>query len=300
MSNSEDSTSPENVKWQTAWFALVSLGLAAMMQPCGNVLGQRTKNHRFYIRASPVVCAADMVQFIAFVLLGFSHDPQVWLRNVKFELRERFEGESGAKDREAAENSIIIRWILMIMGAYVFQVIKLMAMRGVPWTQAWAMMFAISILFGEILILLVHFLNLDDGSTSTPPRWRSYKISDALDHIGIIAISLQFAISYGTLYIFVLRMSDLLRSKGLPNYIYLTIVLIFMWISLLPLLPVFRRYIKRHFIKSLRPHDLCIYEATVPSSPGYEIAATKRHLLYSLGCFAIIFFFAHPLFDYAS
>ncbi|KAE8342692.1 hypothetical protein BDV24DRAFT_162225 [Aspergillus arachidicola] len=150
--NFPDSPSPENVKWQTAWFALVSLGLAAMMQPCGNVLGQRTKNHRFYIRASPVVCAADMVQFIAFVLLGFSHDPQVWLRNVKFELRERFEGESGAKDREAAENSIIIRWILMIMGAYGFQVIKLMAMRGVPWTQAWAMMFATSILFGEVLL----------------------------------------------------------------------------------------------------------------------------------------------------
>ncbi|KAE8323845.1 hypothetical protein BDV39DRAFT_130112 [Aspergillus sergii] len=201
MSNLEDSPSPANVKWQTAWFALVSLGLAAMMQPCGNVLGQRTKNHRFYIRASPIACAADMVQFIAFVLLGFSRDPQVWLRNVKFELRERFEGESGAKDREAAENSIIIRWILMIMGAYVFQVIKLMAMRGVPWTQAWAMMFAISILFGEILILLVHFLNFDDGSTSTPPLWRSYKISDALDHIGIIVISLQFTISYG-LFIF--------------------------------------------------------------------------------------------------
>ncbi|KAE8318169.1 hypothetical protein BDV41DRAFT_523635 [Aspergillus transmontanensis] len=294
MSNSEDSPSPENVKWQTAWFALVSLGLAAMMQPCGNVLGQRTKNHRFYIRASPVVCAADMVQFIAFVLLGFSHDPQVWLRNVKFELRERFQGESGAKDRETAENSIIIRWILMIMGAYVFQVIKLMAMRGVPWTQAWAMMFAISILFEEILILLVHFLNLNDGSTSTTPLWRSYKISDALNHIGIIAISLQFTISYGTLYIFVLRMSDLLRYKGLPNYIYLTIVLIFVWISLSPLLPVFRRYIKRLFIKSSRPHDLHIYEATVPSSPGYELAATKRHLHYSLGCFAIISFSLTP------
>ncbi|GMF76543.1 unnamed protein product [Aspergillus oryzae] len=292
--NFPDSPSPENVKWQTTWFALVSLGLAAMMQPCGNVLGQRTKNHRFYIRASPVVCAADMVQFIAFVLLGFSPDPQVWLRNVKFELRERFEGESGAKDREAAENAIIIRWILMIMGAYVFQVIKLVAMRGVPWTQAWAMMFVISILFGEILILLVHFLNLDDGSTSTPPLWRSYRFSNAVDHIGLIAISLQFAISYGSLYIFVHKMNDLLRYKGLPDYVNFTILVIFIGVSLSPSFPGYWRYNVRLFTKLLRPHDLHIYETTVPLNHGGEIGATKRYWLYSLGCFAIISFSLTP------
>jgi hypothetical protein len=206
---SSDSSSDE-VRWQVAWFALVALGLAAMVQPCGNVLSRKEKNHRFYIRASPIVCVADMVHFIALVFLGFSWHLPTWLYNIKFELKRRFEGEPGAKDREAAENSIGIRWILMILGAYQFQAIKLIGMRGIPWTQAWAIMFAISILFGEILILLVRYLNLNDGSTYTyRPQWRwnryryrnmDTNLSDSFYLMEIIPIVLQFAISYGPLF----------------------------------------------------------------------------------------------------
>jgi hypothetical protein len=114
--------------------------------------------------------------FITFIVLGFSSDPQRWLRNIKFELRERFEGESGVRDRTVAENSTIIRWMLLILGASQFQTIKLMAMEGILWTQAWAMMFTISIVFGEVLILLVRSLSLQGGSADTVPLWCSYLV----------------------------------------------------------------------------------------------------------------------------
>ncbi|KAL3473714.1 hypothetical protein BJX99DRAFT_272131 [Aspergillus californicus] len=227
MSDSENSSPPE-VKWQVAWFALLALGLAAMLQPCGNVLSQKAKNYRFYIRVSPIVCIADVAEFIAFILLGFSRDPQTWLQNIKFELRERFEGEDGVKDRERAENSIIIRWMLMILGASLCNVIKLMAMQGIPWTQAWAMMFAISIVFGEVLILFVRFLSLDDRSAHTLPAWRGYKISDALDHVGLIPFSLQFTLSYCTLFSFLFQLIMLTNESHRPhtaNYMPLQMII---------------------------------------------------------------------------
>ncbi|KAJ5455022.1 hypothetical protein N7530_002362 [Penicillium desertorum] len=259
MSDLENSSSPQEVEWQVAWFALLALGLAAMLQPCGNVLCQKANNHRFYIRASPVVCIVDVAQFIAFILLGFSCNPQAWLQNIKFELRQRFEGEDGAKDREKAENSIIVRWILMILGASLFNAIKLMMMQGIPWTQAWAMMFAISIVFAEVLILLVRFLSLDGSSAhTTPPAWRSYKISNVLDHIGIIPISLQFAVSYWTFFSFVLDPEGLPKHGPAGVAVGVTFGIIF-----------------------LIPTGLEIIKGRIPGEfKGYQ--------LYSLGCFAVI------------
>jgi hypothetical protein len=85
----------------------------------------------------------------------------------------------------------------MILGAIPLQIIKLMAMQGIPWTKVWAMMFGISIVFGEVLILLVRALSLDDGSADEQPAWRRHKLSDALVHIDAIPFSLQFAFSWG-------------------------------------------------------------------------------------------------------
>jgi hypothetical protein len=187
-----DSISSE-VKWQVPFFALLALALGAMMQPCGNVLRTKARNHRFYIRASPIVCIADVAQFLFFILLGYDSDRNIWLKNIKFELKDRFSSESGAKDKGPAENSLVLRWILLILGASQFQVVKLMAMRGIPGTQTFAMMFGVAIIFGEVLILLVRSLDLDHGVVNTPPAWRSYKISKNLDGIRKFFTSLQSA-----------------------------------------------------------------------------------------------------------
>lgn len=128
LANHNADSIPSEVKWQVPFFALLALALGAMMQPCGNVLRTKARNHRFYIRASPIVCIADVAQFLLFVLLGYNSDRNIWLRNIKFELKERFSSESGATDKSPVENSLVLRWILLILGASQFQVVKLMAM----------------------------------------------------------------------------------------------------------------------------------------------------------------------------
>ncbi|OIW24904.1 hypothetical protein CONLIGDRAFT_673150 [Coniochaeta ligniaria NRRL 30616] len=171
------------VKWQVAWWALVPLALAAMTQPCGRVLDQETKNCRFYTRASPLVCISDVVIFLAMLVLGTVNEPPArWLDNAKYEIRRRFQGEA-AGDPEAAESTLLVRWVLLIVGGVPCQTIKLVAMSGIPLTKTWASMYFISIIFGEVLIILDRRLNQkrDDAiaavqhQTAIIPSWRRSK-----------------------------------------------------------------------------------------------------------------------------
>ncbi|KAJ5633229.1 hypothetical protein N7490_009568 [Penicillium lividum] len=206
-----------------------------MTQPCGSILCMKSRNHRFYIRASPIVCIADVIQFTLFVLLGSSRNPKVWLLNIKFELKERFQGESGARDKEAADNSILMRWILMILGASQFQAIKLMAMEGIPWTQAWAMMFGISIVFGEVLILLTRFLKLDGSSANTIPAWRRYTLSNTLDYVAPLVVLIAFFTSMVSIAIFYIGLFD--GNPGLLNELGLISIIATIAISVVVLVP---------------------------------------------------------------
>ncbi|RSL80241.1 hypothetical protein CDV31_017137, partial [Fusarium ambrosium] len=131
-----------------------------------------------------------MAHFFVLSFLAFDPDRHIWLQNIKFELKKRFERDSRANDRKDTDIANGIRGVLMILGGS-FQTVKLMAMRGIPWTQAWALMFMISIVFGEVLILLMRFLDFRNASI---PTWRNpigHRTSVILDCMAIIPIMLQ-------------------------------------------------------------------------------------------------------------
>jgi hypothetical protein len=180
------------VSWQVAWWALVPLAISAMTQPCGSVLRRGSGSTRFFFRASPVICIADVFQFLLFILLGFSRDRRKWLRNIKYELKLRFEGEEGTLDLTNAENTIIMRWVLLGVGGIPCQTIKLVAMQGIPLTKTWALIFFISIIFGEVLILAARRLNVHQDDTIRRPLWRRTFLTGIIDDLAIIPISFQF------------------------------------------------------------------------------------------------------------
>lgn len=159
--------------WQVAWWSLVPLALAAMTQPCGNVLGRREPNFRFYARSSPIICILDVADFLAVIALGLSPNRRVFARNVKYELMRRFEGEATSGDAEAAESTRLMRWFLLVLGGVACQTVKLVAMEGIPWTKTWGLIHAISIVFGEVLSLFHSRLSTSNRHVELPkPSWR--------------------------------------------------------------------------------------------------------------------------------
>lgn len=89
-----------------------------MTQPCGNVLGRAERNFRFYSRASPIVCVADVVHFLMGMALGLSLDHRTPAPNFKFELHRRFSsagdgGNGGGDGFSSMERTRVTRWVLL-------------------------------------------------------------------------------------------------------------------------------------------------------------------------------------------
>jgi len=170
----------DQVAWYTAWWALIPLAIAAMTQPCGRVLGQAEGNFRFYSRASPVFCIADVVHFIILIGLGFNLRPRLFKRNIKYELKKRF-ADSAQGDIAGAEKSRTIRWVLLALGGVPCQTVKLMVMEGVFWTKAWALIFALSIVFGEVVLVCARIVDTNHDIHLPKPKWRERSWAVHLD-----------------------------------------------------------------------------------------------------------------------
>ncbi|KAK0649319.1 hypothetical protein B0T16DRAFT_409834 [Cercophora newfieldiana] len=200
----------DTVSWQAAWWALVPLSIGAMVQPCGKVLDSNSGNLRFYIRASPVICAVDCAHFLVVLLLGFSVDLRLFARNVKYELNRRFGGEGFGGDSQSAQDSRTARLCLLVISSIPCQTVKLVAMTGIPWTKAWALMFLVSILSMEVFSVLAksYALPANGSSISIPlPRWRRYlstwrpvPMLSGSQSILHLALSLHYGISVLVLF----------------------------------------------------------------------------------------------------
>ncbi|KAF9770628.1 hypothetical protein IL306_011801, partial [Fusarium sp. DS 682] len=125
-----------------------------MTQPVGRVF-DRPPEDRFWIRSSPLHCAADMLLFWGVLLARYIAQPERSWRHYQDELAYRFRDENHnvVQPRHDAERSVLGRWILLFLGGIPCQTIKLLAMRGIPFTQAAALMFFVSFVLGEVLIL---------------------------------------------------------------------------------------------------------------------------------------------------
>jgi len=158
-----------------------------MTQPCGKVLGRSENNFRLYSRASPIICIADVVYFLALVGLGFSYNRRVFLRNIKYELRHRF-ADGVYDDTTNAEKSLVIPWSLVVLGGIPCQTIKLMAMDGLFWQDLGFDVYCFNF-FGEIVLVLARHFDTNHMIHLSKPKWRRRPWAAYLD----LAFHIPFA-----------------------------------------------------------------------------------------------------------
>ena len=181
--NTESSPHENEVTWQTALFALMPLALGAMTQPVGAVLDE-PDDDRFWIRSSSILCIADIVYFF-FRYIGRCVKDRRFLHNFKVESARRFrlgdyrshpvyryrDSSADPTQHTELERAVIVRWILMIIGGIPCQTIKLITMRGIPVTKAVAVMFVISLVFGEAVHISALAMFSDPNASLRTTQW---------------------------------------------------------------------------------------------------------------------------------
>jgi hypothetical protein len=143
-----------HVSWQTAYWTLIPLAINTMSQPSGRVCGLPSK-HCTYLRCCPLLCAADSLSiFIHLTLFSAAFpfkDGVRLLIHYRFDDNKDNDNEGG--DIRAIQKLTFIRWMFFVFGT-LGPGIKLMAMEGVPWTKAWGVMFLLSFVMVEALVIL--------------------------------------------------------------------------------------------------------------------------------------------------
>ena len=145
-------SSPDEVTWQVAFWALIPLALGTMSQPVGRMFDIPSK-YGFWLRSTPIFCVGDLIYFMLRVIFTCSLQGGPFLQRVKEEIRYRYRDEDWSKESKDVEKSALRRWIVILIGSIPCQTIKVMFMGDIPFTQTLAMMFIIPMVFGEILII---------------------------------------------------------------------------------------------------------------------------------------------------
>ena len=162
---SSDPSPSSPVTWHVAFWVLLALALNSMAQPAGRICGHPSR-FRIYLASSPIICATDallMLTRLAFTVVYIDISlPKaarlllLWRADRRpTKLLSASLGEPNAPEPEASEPKLKTwpRWLFFAMGVLP-AAIKLASFSGVPWTQAWGLMFAASFAVIEIVTLL--------------------------------------------------------------------------------------------------------------------------------------------------
>ncbi|MCJ1437756.1 hypothetical protein MMC27_007143 [Xylographa pallens] len=139
------------VSAQSAFWAVVALALNTACQPTGSVLSSPAAHSRA-LRTSPIICVADaIVTLLAFVtLLAQRHGVRDSARAI---LYWRFH-ENGVEPEEGAKiEQGWFRALIFVLGALP-QMIKVIGLQGVPWTQALCSAYLAPFVVVELLLAL--------------------------------------------------------------------------------------------------------------------------------------------------
>jgi hypothetical protein len=124
---------------------------------------------RTYIRSSLIFCSfntlAIIIHFVMHLLKGVTP-----LRAAKAIAIARFEDiDDEVKGLQYLEKLTFVRWIFFILT--LTQSIKLFALSGIPWSQAWGCLYLASFLIVEVLILLHDHERSQTSTVSLLPSW---------------------------------------------------------------------------------------------------------------------------------
>ncbi|KAG4430217.1 hypothetical protein IFR05_014303 [Cadophora sp. M221] len=142
------------VPWQTIFWTLVPLAISSMSQPGGRICGLPSR-YRTYLRCSPILCAADTLSIVTNLAVICAYQKRSFIEAVAITLQSRFNDDARDVPEEvleefhdiegvqSLEKMTWLRWLWFILGALP-PAIKLMGMGGIPWEQAWGLMFLTS------------------------------------------------------------------------------------------------------------------------------------------------------------
>ncbi|KAH7348445.1 hypothetical protein BKA65DRAFT_500636 [Rhexocercosporidium sp. MPI-PUGE-AT-0058] len=160
------------VSWQTLYWTIVPLAFLTITQPSGRVCGTHSKL-RALLRSSPFICVADVLSILISILVYSISIHISPLKALDLVLAERFQCPD---DAVALNRGWFWRWLAFGFGC-VGPSMKLMAMSGVPWTQAYGFMFLTSFLIMEIVMLTAR-LRLKSSPLHAPLRSRADRSFD--------------------------------------------------------------------------------------------------------------------------
>jgi hypothetical protein len=125
---------PSHLSWQSAFWGISSVASNTMFQEVPSFEGH-LELLRWVLRSSPIVCLADIVLTVSRVAaLTRAHGFLVAIR-IAAHVRYPYQGESLDRTIGGQAKSIIL------FVAACLQLGKLMACRGIPWTQASAIVY---------------------------------------------------------------------------------------------------------------------------------------------------------------
>lgn len=241
------------VTWQTIFWTLVPLAINAMSQPGGRVCGLSSR-YRTYLRCSPLVCFADMVSIFMWMLILTGYQRLSFTEALGIALHRRFtenrdvrfqttcpileSKETETEGIQKLERMTWLRWLWFVLGTLP-PAIKLLSMRGVAWAQIWGLMFLLSWVVNELLIISASlnqnkFTISETGCVSWPgyeqsTRAPSYKrverLLDLADRIlavtalnaHIVMMNGVFRVVSGTISAFPLRLIGTTPRYPLAN-----------------------------------------------------------------------------------
>ena len=134
------------VHWTSAFWGIVAVALNAMLQDSGSILWLSGK-YRFALCSSPWFCLADSL----LILYDVGHELRTHgIRDAIQKIADR-RAEDAVKVSVSPFWSVITQVVVFVLA--VAQVVKIFAVKGLPWTKAFAAMFMVEYLVQAALNL---------------------------------------------------------------------------------------------------------------------------------------------------
>lgn len=232
------------------------LAINAMAQPTGRVCGF-DQRYRFYLRSSPIVCAADLASFIIDIIALSRHHRSI-RRGLKQAMRVRkLHVKSDAVGAQAIEKLPLQRFIVFVLAAS--QAVKLFSCKGIPWTQTWAYSYFLPYCFYEVLGITRKWIERGrEGAPEATPRDGQLKkdLRTLTGRIGLLAVAAQGILIF-ILFLRSLKPSEPGKLPFLGLFITFSVSLLFI---AYPAILIITRWKDR----SLLPHQGEVIEYKFP------------------------------------
>ncbi len=206
-----------------------------MAQPGGRICGLPSR-YRTYLRCSPLLCAADALSVVSQLAVLYLYRMRSFSEAIGIVLHERFQADKGDEHSEGQQPAILhdndddedeetetlhsletmtwLRWLWFILGTLP-PAIKLMSMTGVPWEQAWGMMFLTSWIINESLTIYAAtnhvFFTISPGGRISWPGFEQMRTSSRYRKFRARVIALQYWLAIAALVVHAVILNSAFR-----------------------------------------------------------------------------------------